>query len=75
MDPTLTFDGKDYATERFDKIIKERYYITKFTNTSYIDAGKLTPRERQGLLDLITDDLKREKEIHEKLKSQKKGKK
>ena len=63
----MTSDGKPYGPERFDTLIEERYIIAKFTHTSYLDVGKITPREREKLIDLIVDDLKREQEARDKI--------
>ena len=58
LDPQLTSDGQPYAPHKLKDIIKQRYYISKYTNTSYSDVGKLTIIERDNLLQLIHNDLK-----------------
>lgn len=63
LDPELTKDGKPYAPLRYKAIVKERYYISKAINTSYNDVGKITPRERQYIVDFIIEDRKKEKEL------------
>ena len=57
-----------YGPERFKQITKERYYITKYTNTSYLDVGKITPTERDLLMSFIKEDLEKTKESLEKSK-------
>lgn len=69
FDPTLTSDGKPYGPERLKEIVKERYIITKHTNTSYTDTSSITPYERRLLIDFIIEDLEQEKKaIEENLK-------
>lgn len=65
LDPPLTSDGKPYAPYRFNEIEKERYLITKYTHTSYLDTGLLTPREREDMLKFIIEDLQREQKMRE----------
>ena len=49
-------------------LIKERYYITKHTNTSYTDLDEITPIEKKSLLKFISDDIKAKNEAYEKSK-------
>ena len=70
LDPLLTEDGKPYAPKRFEEIIKERYYISKHCNTSYIDVGKMTPRERVMIMNLIVTEVKQERDQIAELKAQ-----
>jgi len=65
FDPTLTPDGKPYGLIRYKQIVKERYLITKHCNTSYVDLGKITPLERDYLLQFITEDKRKEHEAIE----------
>lgn len=66
MDPQSTSDGKLYAPKRFSDIIEERYYVSKYTHTSYIDTAQLTPREREQILALIKKDRDKENELIKK---------
>ena len=59
----MASDGTPYGPIRLKEIVKERYIITKHTNTSYLDTGSITPYERGLLIDFIIEDLKQEKEI------------
>ena len=63
-------DGQVYAVVRYDDIVKERFYITKATNVSYEDTGKMTPKERHLYIDYINEDIRAQKEALEKIKSQ-----
>lgn len=47
----------------YDNLIKERYIISKHTNTSYADTGDITPKERNMLINLIIKDLQTQKEL------------
>lgn len=63
LDRLLTDSGKPYAPIRFKELVKERYLISKNLNTSYKDAGEITPLERRYLLELLVEDAQREKKI------------
>ncbi len=72
MDPQSTSDGKPYGPHRYKEITRERWFISKNINTSYNDIGKITPKEREYLIEFITDEMKRSKEyIEQKKKEQK----
>lgn len=62
-------DGKPYPPQRYKQIVKERYLITKHTNTSYADTLNITPTERAYLLEFIIDDLKLQQAKMEELKN------
>lgn len=66
-------DGKPYGPERFKAIVRERYIISKFINTSYNDVGDMTPLEREYIIGFIAEEKKREEELIAE-KSKKKGK-
>ena len=63
----MTSDGKPYAPKRYNEIMEENYYITKFTHTSYSDVMKMSVTERNTLLNLINRDLQKEHEARQKL--------
>lgn len=52
----------DYNTKTaiLENIVKEKYYITKFLNTSYLDTDEITHVERNMLLKFIKDDKEHE---------------
>lgn len=62
----MTDEGKPYGPIRYKNIARERYLISKHTNTSYEDTSKITPLERGYILEFITEDLERQKEMYEK---------
>lgn len=68
LDPTLTSDGKPYGPQRFRDIVKERYLISKYCNTSYKDLDNVSPMERAFLLEFIYDELQKEREAYEEAK-------
>ena len=72
LDPPLTSNGRPYGPERYKEIVKERYIISKHCNTSYDDVATITPLERHYLLDFITEDLKKQKELIDKQKAKRK---
>ena len=66
LDPRLTEDGKPYGPTRYKEIAKERYLISKHTNTSYDDTATVTPLERNYLLEFLVEDLQRQKDMYDK---------
>ena len=71
LDPQKTKDGKPYGPFRYKQIVKECYYITKNTNTSYSDILKMSPAEREFMLEFIADEMKRAQEQMDKYRQQK----
>ena len=69
LDPQRTKDGKPFGPERFKQLVKERYLITKHTNTSYGDTGDISVKEKDMLIDFIMEDLRRTKEAIEESES------
>jgi len=70
MDPKLTEDGQLYGPVRFKNIVKERYFISKKCNTSYIDVGYMTPLERKYVIEFILDEIEKEQKKLNKVKKQ-----
>ena len=62
----MTEEGKPYGPVRYKNIARERYLISKPTNTSYEDTNRITPLERGYILEFITEDLERQKEMYDK---------
>jgi len=52
-----------YGPQRYKDICKERYIISKHTNTSYGDTKNITPTERKLLIEFIVEDLKKQQEL------------
>ena len=67
MDPAMTEDGKPYGPFRYKEIVKERYIISKYCNTSYTDLANVTPTERNYLLEFATEECDKAKEIAEEM--------
>jgi hypothetical protein len=74
LDPQSTEDGRPYGPVRYKDIVKERYIISKHTNTSYEGTLNITPLERGYILEFITDDLQRQKELYDKAREEAKNK-
>jgi hypothetical protein len=70
----LTSNGQPYGPKRYRDIVKERYLISKNCNTSYTDLGKVTPLERQYLIEFITEELQKQKDMIEAQKAKRKRK-
>lgn len=68
LDPQLTNDGKPFGPYRYKQIVKESYLISKNTNTSYVDVMKITPQERNYILDFLSEEYKRTQELTEQAK-------
>jgi hypothetical protein len=64
----LTSDGKPYAPKRYKEIVRERYLISRFSNTSYKDLDNVSPLEREYLLEFIYDEKQKEIEAYEEAK-------
>jgi len=65
LDPQFNEDGEPYGPYRFKEIVRECYSIAKNCNTSYTDILKITPRERDYLIEFIVDDANRAQEMIE----------
>lgn len=65
----MTNDGEPYGPARYKEIVKERYLISKHTNTSYADTESITPTERNYLIEFITEELQKQQEAYEKAKA------
>ena len=63
-------DGKEipYGPWRYKRIVEECYYISHQINTSYTDILKISPREREYMLEFLSEELKKQKESLEKMK-------
>ena len=72
LDPVSTSDGKPYGPQRYNEIVTECYYISKYTNTSYTDVMDITPTERYVILKHISDELKKRNEQMEEARKKNK---
>ena len=68
MDPLTNEDGEPYGPIRFKELVKECDSISKNCNTSYNDVVKMTPRERDYLIEFIVEDANKTKELIENSK-------
>lgn len=51
--PETTEDGKPYGPIRYKEIVKELYAISKACNTSYTDLLKITPTEKNYMIEFM----------------------
>lgn len=58
LDPQTSKDGKPYGPARYKEIVKECWYISDQTNTSYADVLDLSYQERLFLIECINDKQK-----------------
>lgn len=49
--------------QRFKDVARERYLISKHTNTSFNDTQYMSPVEREFVLEFIMEELQKQKEI------------
>lgn len=74
LDPQSIKDenGNDvpYGPYRYNQIVREQYFITKELNTSFVDLEKITPTDRELLINFINDD---NKKAEEKMKALRKA--
>jgi hypothetical protein len=66
----LTNDGKPYGPWRYKEIVKECYFITKNTSTTYSDILQMTPTERGYILEFLQEEFKKQQEQLEKIKAE-----
>jgi len=59
-------DGKPYGPILYKRLVKEAYYITKNTSTSYSEVLDMTPTERKLILDFLTEEFTKNQEALEK---------
>ena len=75
FDPPSTSDGKPYGPARYKEIVMERYLISKYSNTSYLDCGEMTPLERGYLVDLVKEEIDKKKQMQEEMQQKIKSRK
>ena len=68
LDPLTTSDGKPYGPIRYKQLVEERYFITKHSNITYSDTGKMNPTERGFIISWIKEEIARKRELLEKNK-------
>jgi hypothetical protein len=55
LDPPQSKDGKPYGPQRYKEIVRECWYISDQTNTSYADVLDLSFTERNFLIQFIAE--------------------
>lgn len=71
LDPLLTSDSDKYCRERYKELARGRYLISKHCNTSYNEAGDITPLERDYIIGFITEELEKQQKALEEAKNKK----
>lgn len=71
LDPLLTSDAARYCQEHYKELVRGRYLISKYCNTSYNDAGNISPLERDYIIGFITDELKKQQDAIDEAKNKK----
>ena len=66
LDPLYTDNGEPYGPARYKRIVQECYLISKNMNTSYSDVLKMTPKEREYLINFLLEDFNERKKAMEK---------
>lgn len=72
LGPLSTKDGKPIGPKRYKELVKEAYLISKHIHTSYYDILKMTPVEREYILEFIADEIAKSKEYIERRQKNKK---
>ena len=65
LDPLYTETGEPYGPARYKRIVQECYLISKNMNTSYADVLKMTPIEREYLINFLLEDYNEKKKAME----------
>lgn len=65
LDLLFTKEDHEVVAVMMENLIEERYYISKYTHTSYKDVDDITPFERKVLIKLIADDISARNKAHE----------
>lgn len=63
LDQQWNEDGTPYGPTRYKDLVHRRYFISKHSNISYADTGKMTPVERDYIEEFIRDELKEQQKI------------
>lgn len=71
LDPLLTSNAAQYCSERYKELARGRYLISKHCNTSYNDAGDISPLERDYIIGFITEELEKQQKALEEAKAKK----
>jgi hypothetical protein len=69
LDPRTSEDGKPYGPKRYREIVRECWYVSDNTNTSYADVLDLSYIERMYLLRFIHEKQEATREALEQAKA------
>ena len=74
LGPRFDDNGNPTGPKEYEDIVKERYYISKRSNTSYLDVGEISVHERKLLMKFIAEEVKQEQEFINKQQQQRNSK-
>lgn len=69
LDPRTSDDGKPYAPKRFRELVRECWYVSDNTHTSYTDVLDLSYLERYYLIQFINEKKEATREAIESARS------
>ena len=75
LDPQTSKDGKPYGPKRYKEIVKECWYISDNTNTSYTDVLDISFQERVYLIECINAKMEATNKAIESAKANSRAKK
>ncbi len=75
LDPQISKDGKPFGPKRYKEIVKECWYISDHTNTSYTDVLDISFQERVYLIECINEKIDNTNKAIEAAKANNKKKK
>lgn len=67
----MTSDGQPYGPIRYKELVRECYFISKNSSTTYKEVLSMTPTERVYITELIQAERREQDKMLEKLKSEK----
>ena len=73
LGPRFDSEGNPTGPQEYENIVKERYLISKRTNTSYTDIGDISVLERRLLMNFIAEEIEQEKKFIEEEKTKSKN--
>ena len=74
LTPTQNEDGSPFGPTEMEELLHARYYISRYTHTSYVDAGLISPMEREYILGYIKEEKEMEEKAINEARNRNKGK-
>ena len=73
LDQQQNEDGTPCGPAKYKDLVHRRYFISKHSNISYADTGRMTPVERDYIEGFIRDELKEQQKILENMNPKNRG--